>query len=88
MFYVLQNESTAARRRVPILLTDAATGTTAQTGVATTTIFPYVNINGNAFIGGTGNVGEAGFGQYYYEFEDNLFHFCILLEHNFLYKHY
>ena len=71
MFYVLQNESTAARRRVPILLTDAATGTTAQTGVATTTIFPYVNINGNAFIGGTGNVGEAGFGQYYYEFEVN-----------------
>jgi hypothetical protein len=71
MFYVLQNESTAARRRVPILLTDAATGTTAQTGVATTTIFPYVNINGNAFIGGTGNVGEAGFGQYYYEFEAN-----------------
>jgi hypothetical protein len=71
MFYVLQNESTAARRRVPILLTDAATGTTAQTGVATTTIFPYVNINGNAFIGGTGNVGEAGYGQYYYEFEVN-----------------
>ena len=71
MFYVLQNESTAALRRVPILLTDAATGTTAQTGVATTTIFPYVNINGNAFIGGTGNVGEAGYGQYYYEFEVN-----------------
>ena len=71
MFYVLQNESTAALRRVPILLTDAATGTTAQTGVATTTIFPYVNINGNAFIGGTGNVAEAGYGQYYYEFEVN-----------------
>ena len=67
MFYVLQNESTAARRRVPILLTDAATGTTAQSGVALTTIFPYVNINGGAFIGGTGSVGEAGFGQYYYE---------------------
>jgi hypothetical protein len=57
MFYVLQNESTAARRRVPILLTDAATGTTAQVGVATTTIFPYVAINGNAFIGGTGSLG-------------------------------
>ena len=67
MFYVLQNESTAALRRVPILLTDAATGQTAQTGIALTTIFPYVNINGGAFIGGTGSVAEAGFGQYYYE---------------------
>lgn len=71
MFYVLQNESTAARRRVPILLTDAATGTTAQSGVALTNIYPYVNINGGAFIGGSGSVGEAGFGQYYYEMEVN-----------------
>jgi hypothetical protein len=71
MFYVLQNESTAARRRVPILLTDAATGTTAQSGVALTNIYSYVNINGGAFIGGTGSLGEAGFGQYYYEFEAN-----------------
>jgi len=71
MFYVLQNDSTAARRRVPILLTDAATGTTAQSGVALTTIFPYVNINGGAFIGGTGSLGEADFGQYYYEMEIN-----------------
>ena len=69
MFYVLQNESTAALRRVPILLTDAATGTTAQTGVATTNIFPYVNINGGAFAGGAGTVGEAGYGQYYYEMD-------------------
>jgi len=67
MFYVLQNESTAARRRVPILLTDAATGTTAQTGIAITTIYPYVNINGGAFAGGAGTVAEAGYGQYYYE---------------------
>jgi hypothetical protein len=71
MFYVLQNESTAARRRVPILLTDAATGTTAQSGVALTNIYAYVNINGGAFIGGTGAVAEAGFGQYYYEYEAN-----------------
>ena len=69
MFYVLQNESTAALRRVPILLTDAATGTTAQTGVATTNIFPYVNINGGAFASGAGTVGEAGYGQYYYEMD-------------------
>jgi hypothetical protein len=69
MFYVLQNESTAALRRVPILLTDAATGTTAQTGVGLTTIYPYVNINGGAFAGGAGTVAEAGYGQYYYEFD-------------------
>jgi hypothetical protein len=69
MFYVLQNESTAALRRVPILLTDAATGTTAQTGVATTNIYPSVNINGGAFAGGAGTVAEAGYGQYYYEFD-------------------
>ena len=69
MFYVLQNESTAALRRVPILLTDAATGTTAQTGIASTNIFPYVNINGGSFAGGAGTIGEAGFGQYYYEMD-------------------
>lgn len=69
MFYVLQNESTAALRRVPILLTDAATGTTAQTGLASTQIFPYVNINGGAFAGGAGTIAEAGYGQYYYEFD-------------------
>jgi len=69
MFYVLQNESTAALRRVPILLTDAATGTTAQTGVGLSTIYPYVNINGGSFAGGAGTVAEAGYGQYYYEFD-------------------
>jgi hypothetical protein len=69
MFYVLQNESTAALRRVPILLTDAATGTTAQTGVAITNIYPQVNINGGAFAGGAGTVAEAGYGQYYYQFD-------------------
>ena len=69
MFYVLQNESDGNLRRVPILLTDAATGTTAQSGVATTNIFPYVNINGGAFAGGAGTVGEAGYGQYYYQMD-------------------
>jgi uncharacterized protein YjbJ (UPF0337 family) len=69
MFYVLQNESVAARRRVPILLTDAATGTTAQAGVALTAIYAYVNSNGGAFSGGAGTVANSGFGQYYYEFD-------------------
>ena len=69
MFYVLQNESVAARRRVPILLTDAATGTTAQAGVALTTIYAYVNSNGGSFSGGAGTVANSGFGQYYYEFD-------------------
>ena len=45
MFYVLQNESDGNLRRVPILLTDAATGTTAQTGIASTNIFPSVKEN-------------------------------------------
>jgi hypothetical protein len=67
MFYVLQNESVAARRRVPILLTDAATGTTAQAGVALTAIYAYVNSNGGSFSGGAGTVANSGFGQYYYE---------------------
>ena len=67
MFYVLQNESVAARRRVPILLTDAATGTTAQAGVALTTIYAYVNSNGGSFAGGAGTIANSGFGQYYYE---------------------
>jgi hypothetical protein len=69
MFYVLQNESDGNLRRVPILLTDAATGTTAQTGIASTNIFPSVNINGGVFAGGAGTVGEAGFGQYYYQMD-------------------
>lgn len=69
MFYVLQNESDGNLRRVPILLTDAATGTTAQTGIASTNIYPSVNINGGAFAGGAGTVGEAGFGQYYYQMD-------------------
>lgn len=68
MFYVLQNESTAARRRCPILLTDSATGTTGQSGIALTNIYPYVSINGGAFAGGAGTVAEVNFGQYYYEF--------------------
>ena len=71
MFYVLQNESVAARRRVPILLTDAATGTTAQSGVALTTIYAYVNSNGGSFSGGAGTVANSGFGQYYYEFDSS-----------------
>ena len=67
MFYVLQNESTASLRNIPILLTDAATGTTAMAGVNTASIYPYVAINGGAFIGGTGPVYESGFGQYVYQ---------------------
>ena len=67
MFYVLQNESTASLRNIPILLTDAATGTTAMVGVSTASIYPYIAINGGAFIGGTGPVYESGFGQYVYQ---------------------
>jgi hypothetical protein len=69
MFYVLQNESVAARRRCPILLTDSATGTTGQSGLAISSIYPYVSINGGAFAGGAGTIAEVNFGQYYYEFD-------------------
>jgi hypothetical protein len=69
MFYVLQNESVAARKRCPILLTDSATGTTGQSGLAISSIYPYVSINGGAFAGGAGTIAEVNFGQYYYEFD-------------------
>jgi hypothetical protein len=69
MFYVLQNEAVAARKRCPILLTDSATGTTGQSGVALTNIYAYVSINGGAFAGGAGTIAAVNFGQYYYEFD-------------------
>ena len=69
MFYVLQNESVAARKRCPILLTDSATGTTGQSGLAISSIYAYVSINGGAFAGAAGTVRAVNFGQYYYEFD-------------------
>lgn len=70
MFYVNQNESTAARRRIPILLTDSATGTTGQTGKSGVA-YAYVNINGGSFAAAAGTIAESNFGQYYYEMHPN-----------------
>lgn len=66
MFYVKLSESTAARKRVPIYLVDAANGYTPETGVTSPTI--EVSKNGAAQASGTGTFTEIGDGAYYYEF--------------------
>jgi hypothetical protein len=66
MFQVKQNESTASRKRLPILLVDATDGFTPETGVTSPTI--SISKNGATAASGTGSFVEIGFGQYYYEF--------------------
>jgi len=66
MFQIRQNESTASRKRAPILLVDATDGFTAETGVTSPTI--TISKNGAAGIGGTGTFSEVGNGVYSYEF--------------------
>lgn len=66
MFQIKQNEATAVRRRIPILLVDITDGFTPETGVTA----PTVNIskNGATVASGAGTFAEIGNGQYYYEF--------------------
>jgi hypothetical protein len=66
MFYVKQSESTAARRRVPILMVDATDGSTPETGL---TLYGLLSKNGNNFAATAGTFAEAGYGQYYYQFD-------------------
>ena len=66
MFQIKLSESTAARRRIPILLVDATDGYTPETGITTPTI--KVSKNGGTQATGTGTFTEIGTGQYYYEF--------------------
>jgi hypothetical protein len=66
MFYVKQSESTAARRRVPILMVDATDGSTPETGL---TLYGLLSKNGNTFAATAGTFAEAGYGQYYYQFD-------------------
>jgi hypothetical protein len=66
MFQIKQNESTASRKRLPILLVDLTDGFTAETGVTSPTI--SISKNGGTAASGTGSFVEIGFGQYYYEF--------------------
>ena len=66
MFQIKQNEATAVRRRIPILLVDITDGFTPETGITA----PTVNIskNGATVASGAGTFTEIGNGQYYYEF--------------------
>ena len=66
MFQIKLSESTAARRRVPVLLVDITDGFTPEVGILTPTI--NVSKNGNTSTSGTGTWTEIGNGQYYYEF--------------------
>ena len=66
MFYVKQNESTAARRRVPILMVDETDGSTPETGL---TLYGLVAKNGGTFAASAGTFAETGYGQYYYQFD-------------------
>jgi len=66
MFYVKQSESTAARRRVPILMVDATDGATPETGL---TLYGLVAKNGGTFAASAGTFAETGYGQYYYQFD-------------------
>ena len=66
MFQIKQNEATAVRRRIPILLVDITDGFTPETGITAPTV--NVSKNGAAVAAGAGTFTEIGNGQYYYEF--------------------
>ena len=66
MFYVKQSESTADRRRVPILMVDETDGSTPEVGL---TLYGLLSKNGNTFAATAGTFAEAGYGQYYYQFD-------------------
>jgi hypothetical protein len=66
MYQIKQSETTATRRRIPVLLVDITNGYVPLTGITS----PTVNIskNGSTVFSGTGTWAEIGNGQYYYEF--------------------
>jgi hypothetical protein len=66
MYQIKQSETTATRRRIPVLLVDITNGYVPLTGITS----PTVNIskNGSTVFSGTGTWTEIGNGQYYYEF--------------------
>lgn len=66
MYQIKQSESTAARRRIPVLLVDATDGYTPKTGQTAPTV--TISKNGATTATGTGTWTEIGNGQYYYEF--------------------
>lgn len=66
MYQIKQSETTAARRRIPVLLVDATDGYTPKTGQTAPTV--TISKNGATAATGTGTWTEISNGQYYYEF--------------------
>jgi hypothetical protein len=66
MYQIKLSESTAARRRIPVLLVDATDGYTPKTGQTSPTV--TISKNGTTAATGTGTWTEIANGQYYYEF--------------------
>jgi len=66
MYQIKQSETTAARRRIPVLLVDVTDGYTPKTGQTAPTV--TISKNGATAATGTGTWTEIGNGQYYYEF--------------------
>lgn len=66
MFAVKKDESTAARRRVPVYLVDATDGYTEEVGVTSPTV--TVSKNGGTDNAGSGTFAETAAGTYYYEY--------------------
>jgi hypothetical protein len=66
MYQIKQSESTAARRRIPVLLVDSTDGYTPKTGQTAPTV--TISKNGATAATGTGTWTEISNGQYYYEF--------------------
>jgi len=70
MFQILKDQSTADRRRIPILFVDATDGYTPETGVTSPTI--NISKNGGPFAAGAGTFTQIDAtnlpGHYYYQF--------------------
>jgi hypothetical protein len=66
MFQIKLSESTAARRRIPVLLVDATDGFTPKTGQTAPTV--TISKNGATAVSGAGTFTEVANGVYYYEF--------------------
>lgn len=66
MFQIKLSESTATRRRIPVLLVDSTDGFTPKTGQTGPTV--TISKNGATAVSGAGTFTEVGNGVYYYEF--------------------
>lgn len=66
MYQIKLSESTAARRRIPVLLVDSTDGFTPKTGQTAPTV--TISKNGATAVSGAGTFTEVANGVYYYEF--------------------